>query len=235
MYIYRRRKNAYDYIDDAVIRLVGRGYDPWTVGEANELRRENENVTFPFENENPDGITGSHTGGIAWWKDGTISTGGSAFPDGRFGKPPPEFFKGAKMAQGCSQGLFAVTGGGNVLGWDLREKKLSQFPDLTGIVEMEAGHQHGVFRSADGSVAVRDFRGTKGHERAFPPDELPIAVSVRAGHHMSAIRKLDGTWLAWGPNPALVDAVKKAGKATDLDIVGNSDKGYVIWIEPVDP
>ncbi|MEM9481974.1 MAG: hypothetical protein AAGA58_20165, partial [Verrucomicrobiota bacterium] len=235
VYAYRRPVKKFEFLDREKLELVSRGHDPWTVGNRREARRESEGRSFPFKRTNPKGIAGSHTGAAIWWEDGEFEVLGSAFTEGRYKHPPEDFFAETVDAQGGATSVFVMRTGGQFRSWNYLEGKEGEFSDVQGLVDFEAGREHVILRWADGSVKVRGINGDAGHSRTFPKSEIPKALTVRAGQHMSAVQKQDETWLAWGPSQQVVDAVENAGAATDLDVFAQSDEGYVIWIEPEAP
>lgn len=225
-------------MEDSSIELISRGHDGWVVNRRNEFWRAAEPERVVDLKRKPDGILGSHCGGLAYWSDGSSITSGSQFTSSKRIPPPEDFLEDMIGAGSGESTMIAIDSNGTPRGWNLDNGEPVVFEGISGIVEFEVGKGHAVARMADGSI---DTFSTGGKAvdwdvstMSFPADFEGVPAKVRAGGHASAIQRANGAWVAWGPNAALNKAVSSASVAVDLDLYGTATDGYAIWIESVD-
>jgi serine/threonine protein kinase len=150
------------------------------------------------------------------------------------GVPPSDFFLGAKAFTGSSDWYIAARPGLPVRAWNVVQNRLADFPDeIRDVVDMQATIAHVIILTAAGKVFVTTSDG-KPQTKAYGqvPADLGPAIAVRVGPNMSAAQMNDGTWVAWGESPALVEQTRKLGAALDVGYnAPNRNADSMIWIE----
>jgi hypothetical protein len=229
-------KRTVHIVEERSVDRISRGHDGWIVNRRDEFWRICEPDNVFDAPKTPDGIVGCHCAGIAFRADGMMETGGSQFAPNRKIPPPEGFFDGVVGACSGALTMLAVDPGGTLRGWQIDVGQPISFDGVSGVVEIESGRSHAIVRKGDGSIetfAIHNHANAWDPSMVVPADLGGTVARVRAGGQTSAIQRTDGSWLAWGPNPTVNDAVKSAGLAIDLDVYGQSN-GYAIWIEPVE-
>lgn len=219
------------------IEKISRGHDGWIVDRGDQFWRVADPVKALDLVDTPAGILGCHCAGLAYQSDGSFVTTGATFGPGKRVPPPEDFFEGIIGAGSGANTMIAIDPGGTLRGWETDPGQETTFEGITGVMEFEAGRDHAVIRRADGTIQTFSISSRiSGWDPSMdvPSDLGGIVARIRAGGNASAIQRTDGTWLSWGPNTDLNNAVRAAGVAIDLDLFGSGSGGYAIWIEPVE-
>ena len=148
--------------------------------------------------------------------------------------PPDNFFRGARAFAGFGKSYIAAKPDLPVAGWQVWDKKLTEFPsEIRDVIDVRATPNHVILLTSLGKVFVTDEFG-KTIEKPYGkvPSDLGPAIAVRAGRGMSAAQMTNGIWVAWGESSELIEQTKKIGPA--LDVGYDYEKGkssFMLWVD----
>ena len=168
--------------------------------------------------------------------DGTIRVWGRAYGDPKEPIGPNEPLEDIIDIASTQGAMAAVGGDGRVHCWDMKNTQIKSRKLEDEIVSVEGSIFNFVALTRSGEVI--EWTGAN-MERIRRPIDLDggKAIAVRAGGATGAARREDGSWVAWGKNAqGIVEKINSLGpNVADIAFFsepGQSELGYVAWIEP---